>query len=144
MSLYTRDSVERVRDAVDMVELVGARTDLRRVGRNWTGLCPFHDERTPSFSVDAEKRFYHCFGCGESGDPFGFVQKAEARSFKESVEQLADRYGVELKREQEDPQAEERRKRHERLMRLLDRTAAFYERMLWESGEASRARDYLA
>jgi DNA primase len=143
MSLYTKDSIERVKEAVDMVELVGTRSDLRRVGSRWTGLCPFHDERTPSFSVNAEHKLYHCFGCGESGDAIKFVQETEALTFKEAVEQLADRYGVELKREQEDPEAEQRRMRRERLLRLVERTTAFYERMLWESGEAGRAREYL-
>src|SRR3712207_9163501 len=107
MSLYTKDSIERVREAVDMVELVGARSDLKRVGSRWTGLCPFHDERTPSFSVNAENKLYYCFGCGESGDAIRFVEATEALDFKESVEDLADRYRVELKREQEDPKAEE-------------------------------------
>src|SRR5438270_13651252 len=78
MGLYTRDSIERVKEAVDMVELVGARTDLRRVGSRHTGLCPFHDERTPAFSVNAEHRLYHCFGCGASGDAIGFVRETEA------------------------------------------------------------------
>src|SRR4051794_40415326 len=144
MGLYTKDSIERVREAVDMVELVGARTDLRRAGRNWTGLCPFHDERTPSFSVDAEKKLYHCFGCGESGDAIDFVKATEAFDFREAVEHLADRCGVELKLEREDPLAEERRRRRERLLKLIERTAAYYERMLWTSAEAGRARDYLA
>ena len=73
MALYTKDSIDRLKDAVDMVELVGARTDLRRVGSRFTGLCPFHDERTPSFSVNADERLYYCFGCGEGGDAFKFV-----------------------------------------------------------------------
>src|SRR4051812_46599120 len=144
MGLYTKDSIERVREAVDMVELVGARTDLRRAGRNWTGLCPFHDERTPSFSVDAEKKLYHCFGCGESGDAIDFVKATEAFDFRESVEHLADRYGVELKLEQEDPLAEQRRQRRERLLKLVERAAGYYERVLWGSPEAARARDYLS
>src|SRR3954447_5115796 len=144
MSLYTKDSIERVREAVDMVELVGARSDLRRVGSRWTGLCPFPDERTPSFSVEAEKKLYHCFGCGASGDAFAFVQEIEQLTFKEAVEQLADRYGVELKREQEDPEAEKRRREWDRQLALLDRVTSYYERVLWESPEASRARDYLA
>jgi DNA primase len=143
MSQYTKDSIERVKDAVDMVELIGGRTDLKRVGTRWTGLCPFHDERTPSFSVDAEHKLYHCFGCGEGGDAIRFVEATEGLDFKESVEYLADRYRVELKREQEDPQAEERRKRLERLQRLVERAAAFYERHLWETAEAAKVRDYL-
>src|SRR5436309_759708 len=144
VGLYTRDSIERVKDAIDMVELVSARTDLRRVGTRHTGLCPFHDERTPSFSVNAEHKLYHCFGCGESGDAIGFVQATEALEFKEAVEHLAERYGVELKREQEDPRAEERRRRRERLLKLVDRAASWYARFLWESGEAAKARQFAA
>src|SRR5436190_9765786 len=118
MALYTKDSIDRVKDAVDMVELVGARSDLRRVGSRWTGLCPFHDERTPSFSVNAENKLYHCFGCQESGDAIDFVEATEGLDFREAVEMLAERYGVELKREQEDPEAEARRKRTKRLLEL--------------------------
>jgi DNA primase len=143
MSLYTKDSVERTKDAVDMVELVGARTELRRVGARYTGLCPFHDERTPSFSVNAEHKLYHCFGCGESGDAIRFVQATESLDFRESVEYLAERYGVELKLEREDPREEERRRRRERLLAAVERASAFYERFLWEAEEARRAREYL-
>ncbi|MEA2369441.1 MAG: primase [Thermoleophilaceae bacterium] len=144
MALYTKESIERVKDSIDMVQLVGARSDLRRVGTRWVGLCPFHDERTPSFSVNAEHKLYHCFGCGESGDAIGFVQATEALDFPGAVELLADRYGVELKREDEDPKAEARRRRRERLLQLVERTTRYYERVLWESGEAARAREYLA
>src|SRR3954464_15132987 len=113
-----------------MVELVGARSDLRRVGSRWTGLCPFHDERTPSFSVNAENKLYHCFGCGESGDAIGFVQATDGLDFREAVGVLAERYRVELKLENEDPQAEERRRRRERLLALVERATAYYERVL--------------
>ena len=144
MALFTRGSVERVKDAVDMVELVGARTDLRRVGTRHVGLCPFHDERTPSFSVNAEHGLYHCFGCGASGDAISFVRETDGLDFAEAIEHLAERYGVALEREEEDERAEEARSRRERLMRLLDRTATFYARYLWESAEAKAARDHLA
>src|SRR5437763_14587994 len=109
MSLYTKDSIDRLKDAVDMVELVGAKTDLRRVGTRFTGLCPFHDERTPSFSVNAEHKLYHCFGCGESGDAIRFVQEMEGLDFKPAIEALAERYNVEHKREHEDAAAHRRR-----------------------------------
>jgi DNA primase len=141
---YTKESIDRVKEAVDMVELVGARSDLRRVGTRWTGLCPFHDERTPSFSVNAENKLYHCFGCQESGDAIGFVQATEGLDFREAVEALAERYNVELKQEFEDPEAEERRKREKRLYELVERATAYYERVLWESPEAGKAREYLA
>src|SRR5688500_1652347 len=127
-----------------MVELVGARTELRRAGGRMVGLCPFHDERTPSFSVNVEQKLYHCFGCGEGGDAIGFVQQTEALDFPGAVEFLAARYGVELKREEEDPQAEERRRRRERMLKLLERATVFYERYLWEADEAEPARRYLA
>src|SRR4051812_46937063 len=141
---YTKESIDRVKEAVDMVELVGARSDLRRVGSRWTGLCPFHDERTPSFSVNAENKLYHCFGCQESGDAIDFVQATEGLDFPEAVEVLAERYNVELKREQEDPQAEERRMRQQRLLKLVERATGYYERVLWEAPEAAKARTYLA
>jgi DNA primase len=141
---YTQDSIERLREAVDMVDLVGSRTDLRRVGSRWVGLCPFHDERTPSFSVNADQGLYHCFGCGVGGDAIGFVRETEALDFAEAVELLAERYNVELKREREDPAEEERRKRRGRLLALLERTTAFYEKYLWASDDARAARDYLA
>ena len=144
MALYTKDSIDRLKDAVDMVELVGARTDLKRVGSKWSGLCPFHDERTPSFTVDGEHKLYHCFGCGEGGDAIRFVENTEGLDFRESVEYLADRYRVELKREREDPKEEERRRRLDRLQSLVERAAAFYQRYLWESSEAAKAREYLA
>src|SRR5919109_4162206 len=101
MALFKRDTIDRVRDAVDMVQLVGEKTDLRRVGSRWTGLCPFHDERTPSFSVNAEEKLYYCFGCSEAGDAIRFVEATEGLDFPEAVEMLAERYRVELKREQE-------------------------------------------
>jgi DNA primase len=144
MALYTRDSIERMREAVDMVALVGAKTDLRRVGSRWMGLCPFHDERTPSFSVNPEQKLFYCFGCGAKGDAIAFVRETEALDFPEAVELLAERHGVELEREREDPRAEERRQRRERLLSLLDRTTRFYSTYLWESEEARGARDYLA
>src|SRR5580704_10065041 len=145
MALYTSQSRDRVRDAVDFVELVSARTELRRAGPSrYEGLCPFHDERTPSFGIDPTQKVYHCFGCQASGDVFTFVQETEGVDFKAALELLADRYGVELEREQEDPREAELRRRRERLLELLARTSAYYERYLWESGEAARARDYLA
>ena len=109
-----------------------------------SGLCPFHDERTPSFSVDADKMVYHCFGCRESGDVFTFVRETEGLEFTAALELLADRYGVALERSAEDPAAAARREKRERLYALLERTAAYYERVLWESAEAAGAREYLA
>ena len=144
MARYTPESRDRVRDAIDFVELVGTRTELRRAGpRSYEGLCPFHDERTPSFSVEPVEKVYYCFGCQASGDVFTFVQETEGVDFKGALELLADRAGVELQLEQEDPREAQRRVRRERLLELLTRTSSYYERYLWESTEAAGARSYL-
>ena len=144
MALISPESLERVKQTADIVEVISAHTDLRRQGVRWVGLCPFHDERTPSFSVDGQEKLYHCFGCGVGGDVIKFVEEKDGLGFAEAVELLADRYGVELEREQEDPRAEAKRQRRRRLEQLLDRTAAFYANYLWESKEAGKAREYLA
>jgi DNA primase len=145
MARYTPESRDRVRDAIDFVELVSTRTELRKAGaRSYEGLCPFHDERSPSFSVEPNEKVYYCFGCQASGDVFTFVQETEGVDFKVALELLADRAGVELQLEREDPREAERRARRERLLELLTRTCAYYERYLWESEEAANARSYLA
>jgi DNA primase len=144
VALYTQDSKDKVRDAVDFLELVSARTELRRAGpARYEGLCPFHDERTPSFGIDPTQKVYYCFGCQASGDVFTFVQETEGVDFRGALELLGERYGIELQREEEDPQEAQRRKRRERLHELLSRTASYYVRYLWESTEAAKAREYL-
>ncbi|HEX3737946.1 MAG TPA: DNA primase [Solirubrobacterales bacterium] len=144
MALISTESLERLKEAADIVEVISAHTDLRRQGSRWVGLCPFHDERTPSFSVDAQDKLYHCFGCGVGGDVIKFVEEKEGLGFAEAVELLADRYGVELEREREDPRAEAQRQHRRRLQQLLERSAAYYAAYLWESKEAGKAREYLA
>jgi DNA primase len=144
VAFYTRESKDRVRDAVDFVELVSARTELRRAGpARYEGLCPFHEERSPSFGIDPGQKVYYCFGCQASGDVFTFVQETEGVDFKGALELLADRFAVELELEEEDPKQAERRRQRERLLELLTRTAAYYERCLWEAEEAKAAREYL-
>src|SRR4051812_43528401 len=145
MARYTDESRERVRDAVDFAELVGARTELKAAGvRRLQGLCPFHEERTPSFGIDPVEKLYHCFGCGAGGDLFQFVMETEGLDFGEALESLAERYRVTLERETEDPRDAMKRERRERLFALLERTAAYYVRVLWEAPEAAHARQYLA
>ena len=143
MALFTSTSVERVKEASDIVEVISQHTELRRSGVRYTGLCPFHDERSPSFSVDPSEKLYHCFGCGAGGDVIKFVEEKEGLAFPDAVEALADRYGVELEREAEDPRAEEQRRKRARLTELLERTAGFYATFLREAPQAKRAREYL-
>ena len=113
MSTITRESLEALEVAVDMVDLIGARTPLRRSGARYVGRCPFHDERTPSFSVDPVKKVYYCFGCQRGGDHIAFVRETENLDFAAAVETLADRYGVRLEYEQSSP-ADERRRAEQR------------------------------
>jgi DNA primase len=143
MARFTDETKERVKQAADIVEVVSPYTDLVRRGKDLWGLCPFHDERTPSFKVNPQDKLYFCFGCQASGDVFRFVEEKEGLSFPEAVEMLAERYGVEIEREREDPRAEEARRRRARLWELLERTAKFYERYLWEAPKAQKARAYL-
>ena len=144
MALYTDDSIDRVRQAADLVEIVSAKSELKRSGRQYMGICPFHDERSPSLSVDPENKVFHCFGCGEGGDLFRFVELTEGVDFRGAVEFLSDRYAVPLELTDEDPRSAEKRKRRERLLELLERTAAFYVRNFWESEEAAESRRYMA
>jgi DNA primase len=141
---YTDDSRDRVRDAVDMLTLVSPRAELRRAGGNsYFGLCPFHDERTGSFHVLPDDKRYYCFGCQARGDAFTFVMETEGLDFVGALEMLADRFGVKLETEDEDPAAAARRERRERLHELLGRATTYYARYLWEGKEAAAARTYL-
>jgi DNA primase len=146
MARLSNETVERVKESADIVEVVSTHTDLRRAGARMTGLCPFHDERTPSFSVDPVAKLYHCFGCQAGGDVISFVQEKEGLEFGEAVESLAERYGVEIERDREDPKAEAERRKRARLYEVLKRTSDFYEKYLWEGQkqEAVRARAYLS
>jgi DNA primase len=138
------ESVEAVKAAADMVEVVGARTQLRKAGARYTGRCPFHEERTPSFSVNPVEKLYYCFGCGAGGDLITFVKETENVDFAGAVESLADRFRVELEYEETSPAADRARERRDRLGKLLEQAASFYERCLWDTAGAAPAREYLA
>jgi DNA primase len=137
-------SVDEVKAAADMVAVVSARTQLRKAGGRYLGRCPFHEERTPSFSVNATDKLYYCFGCGAKGDLITFVRETEQLDFAGAVEWLADRFNVQLEYEETSPQQDARRRRRERLLELVDAAASFYERYLWDAQAGSHARDYLA
>jgi DNA primase len=139
-----QSSVEEVKAAADMVAVVSGRTQLRRTGARFTGRCPFHEERTPSFSVNAADKLFYCFGCGKGGDLVSFVQDTESLDFAGAIEWLGNRFGVQLEYEETSPQWEAQRERSKRLLDLLDQAASFYERYLWDSQAGGPARDYLA
>ncbi|APE31510.1 DNA primase [Halomonas aestuarii] len=129
---------------VDVVEVVGERVKLKKAGRNHSGLCPFHQEKSPSFTVSADKQFYHCFGCGAHGNALRFLMEYDKLRFPEAVEQLAGRLGMEVPREgADDPRAQARERKRKEGVNLLELSASFYrERLKMPEGEA--ARRYLA
>ena len=143
MAHITEESKQRVVAAADMVDVVSARTQLRKVGSRYTGRCPFHEERTPSFSVNAVDKLYYCFGCGAGGDLIKFVRETEQLDFAGALEWLAERFRVELEYEEASPHVEAARKRRDRLHQLLDQAASFYERHLWETEAGAPVRAYL-
>ena len=142
MARIERASVDQVVAAADMLEVVGRYTQLKKAGANYTGLCPFHEEKTGSFSVNPVEKLYYCFGCGAGGDILKFIELKEGLDFSGAVEQLADRYGIELRYEERGPD-EVARRRRERLRHLLEQACAYYERVLWDAKAAEKARAYL-
>jgi len=129
---------ELVRSRTDIVDLISAYVTLRRQGRRYVGLCPFHSEKTPSFTVDRERGLFYCFGCGAGGDVFEFVMRAHGLSFPEALRELARRAGVQLA---DDP--DHRRGEWERWLRAADGAAAFFERSLAHPETGRPAREYL-
>lgn len=127
-----------IRARVSIVEVISPYVALRKAGRSYTGLCPFHGENTPSFSVNDEGGFFHCFGCGVGGNVFTFLTRLEGISFPEAVRRLAAKAGVSMPQAAKDPQAQERAQ----LYRLNDLAATYFQRCLWGNA-GSVARRYL-
>jgi DNA primase len=137
-------SVEAVKSAAEILPLVEDYVRLRKAGGTYKGLCPFHQEKTPSFTVSPARGTYKCFGCGEGGDAISFVEKMEQVDFVGAIESLGKRFGVELEYEESSPEADRERRRKERLGQVLERAASFYERVLRDSDQGAFAREYLA
>src|SRR3984957_11148064 len=140
MARFGQDKIEEVRTRADIVEIVGAQVRLKRAGRNFVGLCPFHNEKTPSFSVNPERGFFHCFGCGAGGTVFNFLMKVEGLSFPEAIRSLATRYGVSLpEQKNEGPAAAER----DAMAQANQVAADFFAHVLWNTNDGELAREYL-
>lgn len=135
-----RGDLDRVRESTDLVELISEVTKVRKSGRSFMAVCPFHEEKTPSMSVDRARGLYHCFGCGEGGDVFTFVQKTQGLEFPEAVEFLANKAGITLVR---DPDAARKRGRREASVEAMRRAIDVYHNRLKKSPEAGPARSYL-
>lgn len=128
--------VDEIKQRLNLAELIGEHVSLKRSGRGWTGLCPFHQEKTPSFHVDSEKGFFHCFGCQEGGDAFSFLMKVTGATFPEALRTLGKRVGVEVPERRRDEGVE-------RLGELNAMVAEFFRAALLDEKRGARARAYL-
>ena len=127
----------------DIVEVVDSRVKLRKTGKNYSACCPFHDEKTPSFTVSPDKQFYYCFGCGANGNAVGFLMEYDRLPFPEAVEKLAASQGLEVPREQLAPGQEKRQRESQSLYQLTEKAADFYRQQLRAHPSAGRAIGYL-
>jgi DNA primase len=135
--------IEEVRAKTDLAALVTQYVQLKKAGRNFFGLCPFHSEKTPSFSVAQDKQIFHCFGCGASGNAFGFLMKVEGITFPEAVRVLAGRAGIRLPDVELSSAAEHRYRRKERLLEAMKLAAGYYQESLARTEAGNRALRYL-
>jgi DNA primase len=142
--MIPEDIITEIRTRADIIAVIGQHVQLKKAGRNWKGLCPFHGEKTPSFNVSPDKGFFHCFGCQKHGDVFTFVMELEGKSFIEAAEQLGGRFGVAVPRIEESPEL--RKARGERVAMLdINRLAtAFFREVLADPARGEPGRAYLA
>jgi DNA primase len=138
---FPQDFIDRVRESSNIVDIIGQYVQLRRTGGNHQGLCPFHNEKSPSFSVSEDKQVYHCFGCKESGNVISFVQKYQGLTFPETIEYLASRAGLAIP--QEEGEAQNRGNGKEQLYRVNALAAQFFHEQLKALPETHEARAYL-
>src|ERR1039457_1861552 len=133
------DAVAEVKSRLDLIEVIGGDVTLHRAGRELTGLCPFHAEKTPSFTVSPERQVWYCHGCHEGGDLFKFIEQIERIDFRQALEMLADRAGVELESGPRAARGTGRRRR--RAVELNAQAHAYYQHVLWAApaGEPGRA-----
>ncbi|HEV8115413.1 MAG TPA: DNA primase [Acidimicrobiales bacterium] len=139
--MIAEEDLRRVKEATDIVAVINEKVGLKRSSSRWIGLCPFHAEKTPSFSVNPALGVYHCFGCGASGDAISFLRETQGLTFVEAVERLAPRAGVAL--QAEDPEQAKARQRRSALLDAMERAVAWYHDRLLTAPDASTARSYL-
>jgi DNA primase len=143
VGLISKETIERVLASTDIVDLIGSYIPLKRAGTGYKANCPFHHEKTPSFNVSPHKQFFHCFGCGKSGNAIGFVMEHEGLLFMDALKRLATKAGVHLEEEPDDPNARAARKSRGRLLDLHREASAFFHELLKTDPQCQHARDYL-
>ena len=137
------DITAKIKEQADIVQIIGEHVNLKRSGVRFLGLCPFHGEKTPSFSVHGGQQFFHCFGCGESGDVFSFVMKQQGLDFPEALRLLAEKYHIELPQKRRSKEDEQRQKQKEQLYKVNELAAGYFSNYLKQSKDATVARQYL-
>jgi len=135
--------VARVKERADIVQIIGETVDLKKSGARFLGLCPFHGEKTPSFSVHPGQQFFYCFGCGESGDVFTYVMKYHNLDFPSALKELAGRYGIALPVKGQSPEQDRLERLRKAMFRVTDRAAEIYRNYLHDAPQAVKARAYL-
>jgi DNA primase len=140
--MIKQEKISEIRDRASIVEVVSDYVTLKRVGRNYSGLCPFHSEKTPSFTVSEEKGIFHCFGCNTGGSVFQFIMQIDHLSFPEALERIAQRYGIVIERSERSLTPRQSSER-ESLFRINERAATNYQNMLTNHPEGKRALAYL-
>ncbi|MDA7881531.1 DNA primase, partial [Akkermansiaceae bacterium] len=143
MGRIPEETIEQILAATDIVDLIGSYFPLKRAGSLFKANCPFHNEKSPSFTINPAWQSYKCFGCGESGSAIGFVMEYENLTFLDAVKKLAQRAGVTIIEDAYDPEADRKRRRISRIKELNNQTARFYHKLLMKSPDAQHARDYL-
>ncbi|MFZ2154086.1 MAG: DNA primase [Candidatus Moraniibacteriota bacterium] len=133
--------IEAIKSKLNIVDLVGEYVRLQKAGNNWKACCPFHNEKTPSFSVSEDKQFFHCFGCGKGGDIFGFLMEIEGLDFRDALENLAQRAGVELPKYGKESISNTKEK--SKIWEILELATVFYEKQLWEGLGRDEILSYL-
>ena len=140
--MIKQDKIIEIRDRASIVEIISDVLTLKKTGRNYMGLCPFHTEKTPSFTVNEEKGIFHCFGCRAGGSVFQFLMQYDHLTFPEAVERVAKRYGIVIERTERGGGSEKAGER-ESLYHVNERAATNYQRLLLDHSEGKRALDYL-
>ena len=137
------EKINEIKNAADIVDVVSESVVLKKAGRNHVGLCPFHSEKTPSFTVSYEKQIFYCFGCGTGGNVFAFLMKKEGHSFPEAVKYIAGKYGVHIPYDAMTPEQKQKISEKENLLSVNKQAMIFFSKCLIESNVGEKARDYL-
>lgn len=137
-----QEKIEQIRSVTNIVEVIGEYIPLKRIGKNYVGLCPFHHETSPSFTVSEEKQIFHCFGCGVGGNVFHFLMKYRQYSFREAVEEVASRYGLSLPQIKMTPEEEKAYHLKRDILRVNQQAARFYHQYLTQKRDGKKAREY--